>query len=73
MISDTAEHAVGFATYLSSVTAQSESLSLDTTPNLIISDCIKLSDYIDDLSADNTGNEEKLYEADVVDCHSVVK
>lgn len=57
---------MGFATYLSSVTAQSESLSLDTTPNLIISDWIKLSDYIDDLSADNTGNEEKLYEADVV-------
>lgn len=64
---------MGFATYLSSVTAQSESLSLDTTPNLIISDWIKLSDYIDDLSADNTGNEEKLYEGDVVDCHSVVK
>lgn len=64
---------MGFATYLPSVTAQSESLSLDTTPNLIISDWIKLSDYIDDLSAENTGNEEKLYEADVVDCYSVVK
>lgn len=38
--------------------------------NLIISDWIKLSDYIEALS-ENTGNEETLFEASVVDCDSV--
>ncbi len=38
--------------------------------NLIISDWIKLSDYIEALS-ENTGNEEKLFEAGVANCDSV--
>lgn len=39
-------------------------------PNLIISDWIKLSDYIEALS-ENAGNEETLSEAGVLDCDSV--